>query len=145
MGMEHHRINSPEDIQPEDIRQMLAEARRNHDPDLLQQARATFREARGQTPENPLWHDVAAYGRTVAATIEDPERLQWIPTSDDLGLIAAIDEDDYLVVHPQRQWWRAGAAWPHGPQPTFWSPEKFTTKQSAVKAAGHVTIPPPPE
>ena len=140
MGMDHHGIASPDDI-----RQMLTDSRRRHDPGLLQKARIAFRNAERQNHDDPQWKQVAEYGKKVAAAFEDPQRLSWLPTSDHLGLVAEISDEDYLVVHPHKQWWRAGSAWPEGPQPTYWAPERFPTREAAIKAAGDVTIPQTPE
>ena len=126
---------------PDEVRALLHRSRRELDPALLQQARVLFQQARKAAPHEPEWPELASYGRNVAAVIEDPQRLEWIPTSDGLGGIAQIDDDDYLVVHVQKNWWRAGAAWPDGPQPTYWSPERFPTREEAVTAAGNVRIP----
>ena len=126
---------------PDEIRSILEACRRQRDPSLLQEARAAFRQARGQQPDDDAWRAVAQYGKQVASLIEDPASLPWTATSDGLGLLAHIDDEDYLVVHPHAGAWRAGAAWPQGEQPTFWSPERHPSREAAMAAAGAVTIP----
>ena len=126
---------------PDDIRALLRRCRRELNPGLLEQARGLFQEARKAAPDEAQLAELVKYGRNVAAVIEDPQRLEWTPTADGLGSIARIDDDDYLVVHAQKEWWRAGAAWPEGEQPTYWSSERFPTRAEAIKAAGNIRIP----
>ena len=129
---------------PNQIRRLLEQCRRQRDPDLLNQARSAFQHARAQAPNDEEWRDVARYGKRVSAVIEDPASLPWVPTPDGVGLIAQIDDDDYLVVHPHAGVWRAGTAWPGGEQPTFWNRERFPSREAAINAAAAVTIPPAP-
>ena len=138
MVVDNHRMTTPEDIW-----RLLTECRRNPSPGLLHQARVAFREARTLSPDDPQWKAVAQYGKNVAAIVEQPSQLNWIPTPDGLGLIAHIndDSDDYLVVHPQNTWWRAGTASFDGGQPTIWSPERLPSMEAAMRAASVITIP----
>ena len=137
MGLDNHWMTTPDEV-----RQLLSRCRRDPRPDLLQQARAAFREARTLSPDDPSWRAIANYGKNVAAIVEAPHHLNWTTTPDGLGLIAKInDDDDYLVIHPQQSWWRAGAAWPDGEQPTTWSHERLPSREAAMQAACRLTIP----
>ena len=136
VGVDHHGMTTPDEV-----RYLLDRCRRNPSSGLLQQARAAFREARPLSPDDPSWRAIAQYGKKIAAIIEAPSQLNWRPTPDGLGLIADINDDgDYLVVHPQQNWWRAGAAWPNGEQPTIWSEERLPSRAAAMSAACGVQI-----
>ena len=126
----------------DEVRHLLSRCRRNPSPGLLEQARAVFREARLLSPDDPSWRAIANYGKNIAAIVEEPNNLNWVATPDGLGLIADIDDvGDYLVVHPQQNWWRAGAAWLDGEQATTWSQERLPSREAAMRAACRLKIP----
>ena len=138
MVVDNHRMTTPEEIW-----RLLTECRRNPNSGLLHQARVAFREARALSPNEPQWEEIAQYGKNVAAIVEQPSQLHWLPTPDGLGLIAYINDDrqDYLVVHPQSTWWRAGTASLNGDQPTIWSQERLPSREAAMRATSSITIP----